>query len=469
MAPTPRATEEVNGGARREMKLGAFLYPTGYHIAAWRHPEVPADAGINFAHCAEFAAKAEQGKFDFVFLADSLGVRGTDIPALSRGAHRYVAQFEPLTLISALAALTRRIGLVASATTTYYQPYHLARMFASLDHVSGGRSGWNLVTSQNECEAYNFGLDAHPPHEVRYARAREFVDVVRGLWDSWEDDAFPRDKASGVYFDPGKLHVLGHKGRHFSVRGPLNVPRAPQGHPVMVQAGASDAGRELAAETSEIVFTAQDTLANAQEFYRDVKARVRRYGRSPDDVKIMVGVFPFVGRTTEEAREKFERLQSLIDPVVGLSLLSGQLGEVDLSAYPLDGPLPELPETNASKSRRQLLIDMAKREHLTIRQLCIRVAGSRGHWQVVGDAARVADELECWFHGGAADGFNIMAPYLPGGLDDVVEWLLPELRRRGLFRHDYDGHTLRHHLGLRRPANGFAVNGRAHALAAAAR
>jgi N-acetyl-S-(2-succino)cysteine monooxygenase len=438
---------------QRQLKLGAFLYPTGHHVAAWRHPRAQADAGVNVAHYAEVARKAEAAKFDLVFLADSAGVRGNDLPALSRTATRYVAQFEPLTLLSALSAVTERIGLVATASTTYNEPFHIARKFASLDHLSGGRAGWNLVTSSNEAEAHNFSRDAHPAHADRYERAREFADVVRGLWDTWEDDAFPRDKDSGIYFEPEKLHILDHKGKHFQVRGPLNVARSPQGHPVVVQAGASDAGKELAAETAEVIFTATPTLAEAQAFYSDVKGRLARYGREPDDLKILPGVFPVVGRTEAEAQEKFEELQALIHPVVGLSLLSGLSAGVDLSAYPLDGPLPELPATNASKSRQQLVVDLARREGLTIRQLYLRVAGARGHWQVVGTPEQIVDQLEDRFVNGGADGFNIMPPYLPGGLDDFIELVIPELRRRGLFRTEYEGRTLRENLGLKRPAH----------------
>jgi len=435
-----------------EMSLAAFLYPTGYHVAAWRHPDVPADAGVNFPHFADLARLAERGKFDFLFLADSVGARGTDLPALSRAAIRYVAQFEPFTLLSALAACTERIGLVASATTTYNEPYHIARKFASLDHISGGRAGWNVVTSQNEDEAYNFGYERHPDHDHRYARALEFTRVVKGLWDSWDDDAFPRDKASGSYFDPAKLHVLNHRGEHFAVRGPLNVPRPPQGHPVIVQAGSSDLGRAVAAEIGEVVFTAQQTLEGARAFYADVRERAERLGRAPRDVVVMPGIFPFVGRTRQEAEEKRGELQALIEDVVGVSLLAGQLGEVDLSPYPLDGPVPEtLPETNAGRGRQRLLLEMARREQLTLRQLCLRVAGSRGHWEVVGTPQTIADAMQEWFEGGAADGFNVMAPSLPGGLRDFVELVVPELQRRGLFRTEYTGRTLRDHLGLARP------------------
>lgn len=436
---------------RKGIKLGAFLYPTGYHVAAWRHPNVPTDSGINFPHFAALARTAEQGRFDFLFVADSLTMRGTDLPALSRTAIRYVAQFEPFTLLSALASLTERIGLVASATTTYNEPYHMARKLASLDHISGGRAGWNVITSQNENEAELFGLAGHPDHAERYQRAREFTFVVKRLWDTWEDDAFPRDKTAGLYFDPDRLHPVNHGGTHFSIRGVLNVPRPPQGYPVIVQSGSSEPGREMAAELGELIFTAQTCLEDAKSFYDDVKSRAEKYGRSPDDLIVMPGVFPFVGRTYAEAEEKYAELQALIDPVVGLSLLSGQVGCPDLSDYPLDGPLPPLRVTNAGQGRQQLLIDMARREGLTIRQLCLRVAGSRGHWDIIGDAADIADRLQEWVESGAADGFNVIPPSLPGGLDDFVKYVVPELRRRGLVEPEYTGQTFRENLGLRRP------------------
>ena len=436
---------------RSQLRLGAFLYPTGHHIAAWRHPDAQADAGSNFAHYVELAQLAERGKFDLIFMADGVGTRGTDIEALSRTATRYVAQFEPITLLSALAAVTRNIGFVATASTSYNEPYHIARKFASLDHISGGRAGWNLVTSSSEHEAHNFGRDEHYAHGERYERAEEFADVVTGLWDTWEEGAFPRDKQSGLYFDPDKQHVLNHKGKFFKVRGPLNVARSPQGHPVLVQAGSSEPGKELAARTAEVVFTAHQTFEDARAFYTDLKGRLRKYGRHADDLKVMPGIFPVVGRTIAEAEEKFEQIQELIHPVVGLALLSGMTGGVDLSAYPLDGPVPALPETNASKSRQRLLLDLAHRENLTIRQLYLRIAGARGHRQIVGTPAQIADEMQHWFTGGAADGFNIMPPHLPVGLHDFVDLVLPELRRRGLFRNEYEGTTLRQNLGLRTP------------------
>ncbi|MBW0447425.1 LLM class flavin-dependent oxidoreductase [bacterium M00.F.Ca.ET.228.01.1.1] len=437
--------------SQRQIKLGAFLMETGHHIAAWRHPQAHAAAGLDFAHYAELAQIAERAKFDTIFFADSVGVRDTDLASLSRTAR--ADHFEPVTLLSALAAVTKHIGLTATVSTSFNEPYNVARKFASLDHLSAGRAGWNLVTSSSEAEAHNFSLDHHFDHALRYERAREFYDVVTGLWDSWEDDAFVRDKSSGLYFDPAKLYALNHRGTHFKVKGPLNVARAPQGWPVVVQAGASEAGRELAAQTAEVIFVAHQTLDEAQSFYRDVKGRLGKYGRHADDLKIMPGIFPVIGRTQEEADEKFEALQSLIHPVVGVSLLSKMTGGVDLSSFPVDGPVPDLPETNGGKSRQRLLLDLARRENLSIRDLYLRIAGARGHQQVVGTPQSIADQLQQWFEEGAADGFNIMSPWLPGGLVEFADQVVPELQRRGLFRTEYEGRTLRENLGLRRPPN----------------
>jgi FMN-dependent oxidoreductase (nitrilotriacetate monooxygenase family) len=315
--------------AKRQIKLGAFLMETGHHIAAWRHPDTHLAGGLDFSHYAELAQIAERAKFDAVFFADSVGIRDTNLASLSRTAR--ADHFEPLTLLAALSVVTKNIGLIATVSTTFNEPFNVARKFASLDHLSGGRSGWNLVTSSSETEALNFGFEQHPAHAVRYERAREFYDVVAGLWDSWEDDAFIRDRESGIYFDPDKLHTLDHRGPHFKVRGPLNVARSPQGWPVVVQAGASDAGRELAAQTAEVIFVAHQTLDEAKAFYQDVKGRLTKYGRQPDDLKIMPGIFPVIGRTHDEARAKFNALQDLIHPDVGLALLSKMTGGVDLS------------------------------------------------------------------------------------------------------------------------------------------
>ncbi|WP_148193764.1 LLM class flavin-dependent oxidoreductase [Pseudomonas syringae] len=436
----------------RQMKLGAFLMATGHHVAAWRHPDVPADAGLDFKHYRHVARVAEAAKFDALFVADSVAAATGDIASrMARSDH-----FEPLTLLSALSAVTEHIGLIATATTTYNEPYHVARKFASLDHLSGGRAGWNLVTSDAAAEAQNFGRAEHVGHAERYSRAREFHQVVTGLWDSWADDAFTRDKASGEYYDPARLHVLDHQGEHFRVKGPLNVARSPQGQPVVVQAGSSEVGRDLAAQTAEVVFTAQTSLASAQAFYADIKGRLRAFGRDADSLKIMPGVFIVVAETEALAKAKFESFQELVEPQVGVALLGRMLGNFDLSGYPLDGPLPELPLTDSGqRSRQKLLTELADQENLTLAQLGRRIAGGRGHYSLIGTPEQIADELQRWFEQGAADGFNVLVPHLPGGLEDVAQLLVPELQRRGLFRTEYDGMTLRENLGLQRPAYRF--------------
>jgi FMN-dependent oxidoreductase (nitrilotriacetate monooxygenase family) len=434
------------------MKLGAFVHETGQHVAAWRHPGAYTGAGVDFAQAMDVARTAERGKFDLLFLADgaAVSVFGSDD---ARGRMGKVVKFEPITLLSALAAVTSHLGLVATATTTYNEPYTLARQFASLDQISGGRAGWNLVTSNNEAEAFNYNRDQHYAHADRYDRAVEFADVVTGLWDSWEDDAFIRDQDSGIFFDPAKLHTPNHRGKHFSVRGPLNVARSPQGRPVLVQAGASDTGRELAARTAELVFTAQTTFEQGKEFYADVRLRLARYGRSQDAAKIMPGFYPVVGRTESEAREKFDFLQSLIQPSVGLAVLEHTIGVHDLEKCPLDGPVPEMPDTNGPLSRQRLLLEAARRDKLTLWELCLLNAGPRGHLMAVGTPAQIADVMEHWFRNGAADGFNVMPAWLPGSLNDFVDLVIPELQRRGLFRTEYEGMTLRENLGLPRPPN----------------
>ena len=435
----------------RQLSLGAFLMAGGHHIAAWRHPDVQANP-LDFASYKRTAQIAEAACFDAIFVADSVAA-STDAIASHTSRSVY---FEPLTLLSALSAVTERIGLISTVTTSYNKPYHVARKFASLDHLSGGRSGWNLVTSDAAAEAYNFGRDAHIPHAERYARAREFQQVVTGLWDSWADDAFLRDKQAGQFYDPAKLHVLNHSGEHFKVQGPLNVARSPQGRPVIVQAGSSETGRELAAETAEVVFTAQTSLAKAQAFYADLKGRLSTFGRSEESLKIMPGVFVVVGQSNQEAREKFEQFQELVEPQVGVALLGRMLGNFDLSGYPLDGPLPDLPLTeNGQQSRQKLLTELAGAENLTLAQLGRRIAGGRGHYSLIGTASEIADELQAWFEGRAADGFNVLVPHLPAGLEDVAKYVVPELQRRGLFRSQYQGTTLREHLGLNRPGNQF--------------
>ncbi len=436
----------------RKLRLGAFMRPVSIHTAAWRYPGAFPDANFNFAHYKRFVQTLERGRFDAFFMADHLAVMNMPMNALKRSAT--VTSFDPLTLLPALAVVTEHLGLIATASTTYNEPYHVARKFASLDHISGGRAGWNVVTSANPGEAMNFGREEHLEHGERYLRAREFFDAVTGLWDSWADDAFIRNVENGVYFDPEKMHVLNHKGPHFSVRGPLNVARPVQGWPVIVQAGASEAGRQLAAETAEIIFSGPNNLDDAQRFYADVKGRLQALGRSRDHLKILPGAFIVVGDTVAEARAKKMRLDSLVHPDSGIATLSVQLG-FDASGLDLDGPLPEIPESNASKSARQKLVDMAKRDNLTVRQLAQYVGGSFGVLEIVGAPAMIADQMEEWLETEGCDGFNIMFPYLPGGLDDFVDRVVPELQRRELFRREYEGTTLRENLGLPRPRNRF--------------
>jgi FMN-dependent oxidoreductase (nitrilotriacetate monooxygenase family) len=442
-------------GANRQLVLGAHFPSMGQHIAAWLHPQSQIDAGQHFPYFVKLAQTAERAKFDFVFMADAVATRDGNMEALSRWP-QYMAHFEPITLLSAVASVTERIGLVCTASTSYYEPFNVARLFGSLDHISGGRAGWNVVTSANASASYNFNRDEHYDIAERYDRAREFVQVVLGLWDSWEDDAFLRDRSTRRYFDPAKLHKLNHKGQFFSVRGPLNLARPPQGYPVIAQAGASEDGKELGAETAEVIFFSQQRVEKAREFYRDVKGRMTKFGRAPGQLKMLAGLNPTVGRTTSEAQAKFDQLQSLIHPDVGKELLSVDLGGADLSGLSIDEPIPDhlIPEkTKTSMSRLKTVGGIAHEERLTIRELYERYAGSRGSYSVVGTPAYIADQMEEWLATDATDGFIIQASYLPGGFDDFVNLVIPELQRRGLFRTDYTGRSLRHHLGLQRPQN----------------
>ena len=435
----------------RQLHLGAFMRPVAIHTGAWRYPGAWPDANFNFAHLLHLARRLEEAKFDAFFMADHLAVLDMPVDALKRS--HTVTSFEPFTLLSALAGATERIGLVATASTTFDEPYHIARRFASLDHLSGGRAGWNIVTTANPDAALNFGQDTQMEHDARYDRAREFYDVVTGLWDSFADDAFLRDAESGIYFDPARMHVLNHHGPHLNVRGPLNIARPVQGWPVIVQAGASEAGRQLAAETAEVVFGASPNLEAGKSFYRDVKGRMEALGRDPDHLKILPAAFLVVADSIEEAQEERRRLDSLVHYDSGIASLNGMLGH-DVSGYDPDGPLPEIPETNASRSARERMVELARRENLTIRQLAQR-AGSYAGLAFVGTPRSVADEMEQWLVERGSDGFNVMFSWLPGGLEAVVRKLVPELQRRGIFRRDYAGQTLREHLGLPRPGNRF--------------
>jgi FMN-dependent oxidoreductase (nitrilotriacetate monooxygenase family) len=440
----------------RRLHLNAFLMNAGHHDAAWRHPRTQPERVTDLRYFQELAQTAERGRLDSIFFADGLALWG-------KVRHNALGGFEPLTLLSALAAVTEHIGLIATVSTTFNEPFHTARKFASLDHISSGRAGWNIVTSGTLNEARNFGQDEHLEHRLRYERAREFVEVATKLWDSWEDDAVLLDRERGVYADTDKVREINHRGKYFGVQGPLNVPRTPQGHPLLVQAGSSEDGKEFAAEYAEAVFTAQQTLADGQSFYKDLKSRLARYGRSEDDLKILPGICPVIGSTEAEAHALERELTDLQVPEYGLAQLSGMLA-TDLTGLPLDGPLPELPEEqdiNGNKSRFALVAELARRDGLTLRELIARLGGGRGHRVFAGTPEQIADQLQEWFTQGAADGFNIMPPHLPGGLDDFVDQVVPILQRRGLFRTEYTGRTLREHYGLGRPANRLAaVEGR---------
>ncbi|MCE7795394.1 LLM class flavin-dependent oxidoreductase [Sphingobium sufflavum] len=435
----------------RQLHLGAFMRPISIHTGAWRYPGAMPDANFNLPLIVKAAQRLEAAKFDAFFMADHLAVLNMPIEALQRS--HTVTSFEPLTLLSALAMVTERIGLIATTSTTYDEPFHIARRIASLDHISGGRAGWNVVTTSNPEASLNFGKDDHLEHDRRYARAREFYDVVTGLWDSWADDAFIRDVDSGVFFDPDKLHILDHAGEYLKVRGPLHIARPIQGWPVTVQAGASETGRQLAAETAEVIFGSASSLNSGKAFYADVKDRMTALGRDPDSLKILPAAFVVVGNTVEEAQAKRAHLDSLVHYDSGIRSLSIGLGH-DVSGYDPDGPLPEIPESNASKSGRAQIVEAARERGYTIRELAAK-AGSYSGLSFVGTAHSIADEMEAWLEERGSDGFNILFPWLPGGLEDFAGGVVPELQRRGLFRTEYDGTTLRDHLGLQRPANRF--------------
>ena len=437
------------------LKLSVFMSPTGGHAGGWRRPDAVMDAGFNFDRWVEFAKLLERGKFDMMFLADGNGVNGIENPdLLSRNPVTRPVVIEPVSLLCAVATVTSRVGLVATATTTYDEPFSVARRYAALDWISRGRAGWNVVTTSNAEDAKNFSRENHLEHVDRYDRAGEFVEVVKDLWDSWADDAFVMDKESGIFLDGSKVRKLDHKGAHFSVAGPLNSARPPQGHPIIVVAGASDSAMDLAARTADVIFTVTETKEAAQKFYADVKARVRKCGRDPDELKVLPGASIFVGPTAADAEASYRQLQDLIPESVGIGVLSKLVG-VDLSQYSPEDPLPELPETLGIRSFRNLIAEMAKRDGLSIRQLYQHVLPARGHVLIKGDPGQVADVMAEWQRDEACDGFNIVAPYLPGGLEGIVDLLIPELQRRGLFRTEYEGATLRDSLGLARPANRF--------------
>ena len=439
--------------SERQLSLNLFIYPNGHHEAAWRHPQSVPESSMDIGYYQQLALRAEREKLDAIFFADS--------PSLAEsGREGLRIRFEPVTWLAAIAAVTQRIGLIATASTTYSEPYNLARSFSALDHLSKGRAGWNIVTTSMAAAAANFGLDEHPSAHDRYAQAEEFVQVVGDLWDSWEDDALVLDKTAGVFADSDKVHSINHVGAYYKVKGPLNSPRSPQGRPVQVQAGSSEDGRDFAARHAEAIFTAHQTLQSATEFANDIRARARAVGRDPRQLKILPGISPYIASTEAEAQRKFDELNELVLPHVSLGQLRRMLG-VDLSGQDLDAPFPRhlinFEGVESQSSRFKLIIDIVDRENVTLRQLINRLAGARGHWVPVGTPVQIADLIEQWFRSGAADGFNVMPPVLPQSLNEFVDLVVPELQRRGLFRTAYEGTTLRDNLGLARPASRYAT------------
>lgn len=441
---------------KRMLRLGGFFSVPGNHLAGWRHPDAVPTYDMDFKGYAHITQVAEAAKFDCIFFQDTVGVSGSRQLARGERARSKLSRtvkLEPTATLAALAMVTEKIGLVATATTTYNEPYNIARRFMSIDHISGGRAGWNLVTSQIEDESENFGFDQHMAHAERYERAEEFYEVVTGLWDSWEEGGLLRDKKSGNYIDRSKIHLLDHVGKYFKVKGPLNITRSPQGWPVIAQAGSSEAGRELAARTADVVFTAQTKIDEAKAFYADIKKRAAKYGRSPEDIKIMPGLTPVLGETMEAAKANYEYLQSLMPDDVALLSLTHISGGLDLTKYPLDGPLPDLPPSNAAKARQALVVKTARENNWTLRQIARHTAAGTGHRILVGTAQYMADEMEKWLKEEAADGFNVVCNHYPKPFEDFCQQVVPELQKRGIFRTEYEGNTLRDRLGLKVPPN----------------
>ncbi len=436
-----------------EMKLGLFVRPTGHHIASWRHPNAHIDANVNFDRYIDMAKTAERGLFDMMFSADTNTAWTTVDSALNR--QHYTAWIEPYTLMCALTPHTKHIGLVCTRSTSFDQPYSIARMFASLDIVSGGRSGVNIVTTGNGRSALNYSQDAHLAKPDRYEIADEFVDVLIGLWDSWDADAFVQDRETSTFFEWDKMHTLNHKGKHFQVEGPLNVARSPQGRPVIVQAGASEQGRELAAKSADVIFGASQSIEIAQEFYADIKKRLARFGRQPGDLKVLPGLSVTVAPTMEEAQAKFDELQELIHPDHGLAFLSRRLGH-DVTGMDPDVPMPDLEAVDDVGTRSGQMLDLAKREKWTLRQLYQHFAAARGHMLLIGTPEMVVDTMQEWFENGACDGFNIIPSMFPDEFESFVDLVVPELQARGLYRTEYEGTTLRDRLELPVPESQYA-------------
>ncbi len=446
--------------AKRQLRFGAFFSVPGCHPTGWRHPDAICETDMSFRLLADMARMAERGKLDCLFFQDSVAIPGSTAvyggqPFRIKSGRQ--AHIEPVSAIAAIGAITKHIGLISTCTTSYNEPYNVARRFLTIDHISGGRAGWNLVTSQAEDEAVNFGRDQHFEHGIRYERASEFHDVVVGLWDSWEDDAFLRDKASGQWFDYDKMHILNHHGEYFNVRGPLNVARSPQGRPVVAQAGSSDVGMELAARTADMIFTAQDTIPEGRAFRDSIHKRMEKYGRRPEEIRVFPGIQPIVAETMSEAQDYYEELRALVDDGVGIAAVARLAGGVDIFSMDPDGPLPPLKPSNAARARQERIIAMGKRG-MTIREIGRVLAMSQTHRVIWGTPKSIADDLHEWLEAGACDGFNLLFAHYPAPLEEWVTMVIPELQRRGIFRTEYEGKTFRENLGVPIPQNKFSKN-----------
>ena len=436
--------------SKRQIRLGAMIHGVGHGWGEWRHPQAQPDASTNFGFYKQQTELAEAAKFDFVFIADSLHIHAKSSP-------HYLNRFEPLTILSALAALTTHIGLVATVTVSYTEPYQVARQFASLDHISGGRAGWNVVTSWLSGTADNFGKAEHPPHAVRYRIAKEHLNTVKGLWDSWEDDAFAYNKQSGEFFTPGKLHALNHKGEFFSVKGPLNISRSRQGQPVIFQAGTSEAGRNFAAQNSDAIFVGSEGFEEAHAYYQDLKQRAAGFGRDPQTLSILPGIRPIVGRDAAEVESRYQQAVELVTIEDAIVALGRPFNDHDFSQYPLDEPFPDLGDlgSNGYRGHAENIKQVSREQGLTLRQAALRFA--KPFSSFVGSPKTVADEIERWFEQGGADGFNFFEALPNTSLKDFAELVVPELQRRGLFRTEYEGRTLHENLGLPFPTNRHAA------------
>ena len=435
---------------QRKMHLGTFLAGTGGNMASWRHPNAVVDAAINLDYYINLTRKAESAKLDFAFFGDGLYISEKSHP-------NFLNRFEPITLLAALAMETTHIGLAATLSTSYSDPFTVAKQFSSIDHISNGRAGWNIVTSPLEGSALNYGKAEHPDHDLRYRMAQEYVDVTKGLWDSWEDDAFIRDKESGVFFDPEKLHRLNHKGEFFSIQGPLSISRSKQGRPVLIQAGSSEAGKEFASRVADAVFTGQGSLEDSARFYQDVKGRAAKHGRGPDEILILPGCNPIVGKTAAEAERKYQEIAGLVSITDALNYLGRYFNDLDFTQFELDEQFPDLGDfgRNGWESATDRIKQLVKDENLTLRQMALRSTTPKSAF--IGTPIQVADTMQAWFKAGAADGFMMNSSVLPDGFNDFIDHVLPLLKQRGLFRTEYESDTLRGNLGLPKPVNRYAA------------